>query len=98
MLYHVHITQVAQGREEEALRLLKKLAEHSNQINPRATVEIVRRVDGPANELIWLGKLESLADHDEGGKVFQSDPQTQAMMKEGEELFTNRENRIYEIL
>jgi hypothetical protein len=98
MLYHVHITTVTEGREEEALRLLKRLADHSNKINPKAVVEIVRHVDGPANELIWLGKLESLADHEEGGKVFQSDPQTQAMMKEGEELFTNGENRIYEVL
>ena len=98
MLYHVLRGTVAPGREEEALRWLKQLAEHSNKINPRAVVEIVRRVGGPPNELIWLGKLASMADHEAGGEEFQADPQTQAMLQAGEELFTDRKESFYEVL
>lgn len=98
MLYNTVRGTLTSGREEEALRWLKRLAEHSNQINPRAVVEIVRRVDGPPNEVMWIGKLASMADHEEGGKVFQADAQTKALFKEGEELFTVGEERFYEIL
>jgi hypothetical protein len=98
MIYHVVSGKVPSGREEEAIAWLKKLAEHSNQINPRAVVEITRRLDGPVNEYSWVGKLESLAAHEEGGKVFQVDPQTQAIMKEGEGLFTDVRQHFYEIL
>jgi hypothetical protein len=98
MLYHTVRGTLTSGREEEALRWLKRLAEHSNQINPRAVVELIRRVDGAPNEVIWLGKLASMADHEAGGQVFQADPQTQALFKEGEELYTLGEERFYEIL
>jgi hypothetical protein len=98
MIYHAISGKAAPGRDKEAARWLKKLAEHSNQVNPRAVVEIARRLEGPVNEYLWVGKLESLAAHEEGGKVFQADPQTAVLMKEGEGLFTDMTQHFYEIL
>lgn len=98
MLYHVITLTVPAGRQDEAVRLLKQLAERSNQINPRAVVEIVRRVDGPQEELLWVGKLASMEDHHAGGEVFQADPQVQAWMKEGEDFLNSSAERFYEIL
>ncbi len=98
MIYHTFTGKAVAGKEAEAERWLKKLAEHSNRINPAAVVEILRRIDGPTNEYIWVGKLESLAVHESGGKVFQADPQTQALFKEGEGLLTDPVQHFYQIL
>ena len=98
MIYHVLSGKAAPGKEEEVIRWLKKLAQHSNQINPNAVVEIARRMDGPIDEYSWIGKIESLAAHEAGGKLFDAHPQTAALMKEGEGLLTNVVQHFYEIL
>jgi hypothetical protein len=60
MIYHTITGKATPGREEEAVRWLKKIAQYNEQ-NYSRTVEVLHPLDGPDNVYIFAIKVDSFA-------------------------------------
>src|SRR5688572_24273923 len=97
MLYHTITGKATPGREEEAVRWLKKIAQYNEQ-NYTRTVEVLHPVDGRDNVYIFAVKVDSFAVWEADNKRWATDAQGAAILKEGEGIFGDFVNHLFEIL
>ena len=97
MFYFTVTGKATPGREEEAVRWLKKLALYNEQ-NYSRTVEILAPLAGPNHVYIFVIKVESLAVWEADHKRWATDAQAHALYGEREELFVDFTSHILETL
>lgn len=97
MIYYTISAKATPGREAEAVRWIKKMAQYNEQ-NYARTVEVLHPMDGPGNVYIFVIKMESLTVWEADTKRWVEDAQGNAMLKEGDGLVSDLENHLYEVL
>lgn len=97
MIIHVISAVTTPGQEKEAVAWVKQLAQYANEKHGHS-VEIMRSMDGRNGRYHWGHQIDSPAAWETTSATWNADPQVQAMLDKGRDLFTNYETHRYEVV
>src|SRR5215204_5159545 len=94
MIYWTVTVTVIPGKEEEAVKWMKKLAQYENE-HVGTDIQLCQPMDGEGNRYVWVEKHESLAAWEECDRLFEADAGALAIRAEGEGLFSHSETHYW---
>jgi len=97
-IYQVVSVAPAEGKGEEALQWLTRLANYFNELYSKyVKIEIISSLDGK-DRLHWVARIKSYAAFEESTKLTESDPKWKHFFEEARGLFGLTETHFYRIM
>ena len=99
-LLHVASFNHVPGENEEAKKLLRKVAAFINQKSPGANVQILHNVDGLFHRMHLVSTYESVSAWKAAHDARQTDSGWQDLLAQGREVldFSSIENHLFEVI